>query len=126
MVFLHRKSRPRMERLVIFRKASVDRLDVRQYLTIMIKSIKHKALRSYWTKGQSKGLNAEWLPRIRIIMDALDAANAPEDMNFPGSRFHALKGDLVGYYSVRLTGNYRIIFQSEEDGFTLVDITDYH
>jgi len=47
-------------------------------------------------------------------------------MNFPGSRFHALKGDLAGFYSVRVFGNYRVVFQSEEEGFTLVDITDYH
>lgn len=47
-------------------------------------------------------------------------------MDFPGSHFHVLKGNLAGYYSVRLTGNFRVIFQSEEDGFTLVDIVDYH
>ncbi len=92
----------------------------------MIKSIKHKALRNYWIKGQTKGLNANWLPKLRITIAALDAADKPEEMNFPGSYFHALKGDLAGFYSVRLTGNYRVIFQSEEDGFTLVDIMDYH
>ena len=92
----------------------------------MIKSIKHKALRNYWAKGQTKGLSANWLPKLRIILAALDAADEPEEMNFPGSRFHALKGDLAGFYSVRVTGNYRVIFQSEEDGFTLIDIKDYH
>ena len=95
-------------------------------MTKVIKSIRHKALRNYWTKGQTKGLNAHWLPKLRFILDALNAAEAPEDMNFPGSYFHALKGNLTGFYAVRLTGNYRVIFQSEEDGFTLVDIVDYH
>jgi len=60
------------------------------------------------------------------MLDVLEAANQPADMNFPGAHFHTLKGDLQGYYSVRLTGNFRIIFQFEEDGFTLVDIVDYH
>lgn len=92
----------------------------------MIKSIRHKALRNFWTKGLPKGLNAEWLPRLRLILAALDAADSPEQMNFPGSYFHALKGDLSGFYSVRLTANYRVIFQSEEDGFTMIDIVDYH
>ena len=92
----------------------------------MIKSIRHKALRNYWTKGETKGLNANWLPKLRIVLDALEAAQEPEEMNFPGAHFHPLKGDLAGFYSVRLTGNYRVIFQSEEDGFTLVDIVDYH
>lgn len=92
----------------------------------MIKSIKHKGLRNFWTKGQTKGLNAKWLPKLRIILSALESADEPEDMNFPGSYFHPLKGDLAGYHSVRLTGNHRVIFQSEEDGFTLIDIVDYH
>ncbi len=59
-------------------------------------------------------------------MLALDAAERPEDMNVPGARYHALTGDLKGFYSVRLTGNYRVIFQHTEDGFELVDIVDYH
>jgi len=92
----------------------------------VIKSIRHKALRNYWLKGQTKGLNANWLPKLRIILAALEAADEPEEMNFPGSRFHSLKGEMSGFYSVRVTGNYRVIFQSEEDGFTLIDIMDYH
>lgn len=92
----------------------------------MIKSIRHKGLRDYWTKGQAKGLSAQWLPKLRIVLAALEAAETPEGMNFPGAYFHALKGDRAGFYSVRLTGNYRVIFQSEKDGFTLIDIEDYH
>lgn len=92
----------------------------------MIKSIRHKALNNYWIFGNSKGLNTKWLPKLRIMLDALEAAHEPSDMNFPGAHFHILKGDLKGYYSVRLTGNYRIIFQFEDDGFTLIDIVDYH
>jgi proteic killer suppression protein len=92
----------------------------------MIKSIKHKALKKYWESGVAKGLNSQWLPRLKPMLDALEAASQPSDMNFPGAYFHSLKGDLQGFYSVRLTGNYRIVFQFEEDGFTLVDIVDYH
>lgn len=92
----------------------------------MIKSIRHKALRAYWTGGKTKGLNADWLPRLRIILNALEAAHTPTDMDLPGLHLHALHGDLAGYFSVRLTGNYRVIFMAEDDGFTLVDILDYH
>ena len=92
----------------------------------MIKSIRHKGLRNYWTMGRKKGLNAAWLPRLRLILAALDAAEEPEDMNFPGSYFHMLRGDLAGFYSVRLTGNQRVIFAFEDDGFVNIDIVDYH
>lgn len=92
----------------------------------MIVSIRHKALRKFWSTGNTKGLNSAWFPRLQIIMDALEAADDPEEMNFPGMHFHALRGDLTGFYSVRLTGNYRVIFQHDGDGFVLVDIVDYH
>ena len=74
----------------------------------MIGSIRHKALRNYWTKGQTKGLNAEWIRKLRRIMSALEAAGRPEEMNYPGSYFHPLKGDRVGRYAVRLTANVRV------------------
>jgi len=32
-----------------------------------------------------------------------------EDLNFPGAGLHPLKGDLKGYWTVSVTGNYRII-----------------
>ena len=37
-----------------------------------------------------------------------------------------LKGNSEGCYSVRLTANYRVIFDWEEDGAVDVDIEDYH
>ncbi|MGB3777530.1 MAG: type II toxin-antitoxin system RelE/ParE family toxin [Tunicatimonas sp.] len=54
---------------------------------------------------------AKQLAKIRLILTRLDASEKPEQMNVPGYRLHALSGDLDGFYSVRLTGNYRIIFQ---------------
>lgn len=47
-------------------------------------------------------------------------------MNYPGSYFHALKGDRVGYYSVRLTANVRVVFSWSDIGAADVDIEDYH
>ena len=41
------------------------------------------------------------------MLDRLDAAARPEDMNLPGWRFHALKGDRAGEYSVTVSGNPR-------------------
>ena len=92
----------------------------------MIGSIRHKALRNYWTKGDTKGLNAEWRRKLRRILFALEAADRPEEMNYPGSYFHPLKGGLAGRYSVRLTANFRVTFGWDDDGATDVDIEDYH
>lgn len=92
----------------------------------MIKSIRNKHLKNYWTKGQAKGLHAEWVSKLRRIMAALEAAEEPEDMNYPGSYFHELKGGKLGRYSVRLTGNFRVTFAWEKTNATDIDIEDYH
>ena len=92
----------------------------------MIGSIRHKALRNYWTLGQTKGLNAEWIQKLRRIMSALEAASRPEEMNYPGSYFHPLKGDRAGRYAVRLTANVRVTFEWDENGAAAVDLEDYH
>ena len=92
----------------------------------MVGSIRHKALRNYWTKGQTKGLNAEWLRKLARILSALEAADRPEQLNYPGSYFHRLKGDRAGRYAVRLTANVRVTFGWDDDGAADVDIEDYH
>ena len=93
---------------------------------VVIGSIRHKALRQYWIRGQTKGLNAQWIGKLRRILSALDAADRPEDMNYPGSYLHSLTGNRAGRYSVRLTANVRVTFGWDDDGAANVDIEDYH
>ena len=95
-------------------------------LIVMIGHIRHRGLRSYWSRGRTRGLNAEWIPKLRRILAALEAAERPEQMNYPGSYFHSLKGDRAGRYAVRLTANVRVTFGWSEDGATEVNIEDYH
>ena len=92
----------------------------------MIGSIRHKALRNYWTKGNTQGLNAEWVRKLRRILSALEAADRPAHVNYPGSYFHSLKGDRAGRYAIRLTANVRVTFGWDDDGAADVDIEDYH
>ena len=96
------------------------------HVEVVIASIRHKALRQFWTRGQTKGLNAEWIGKLRRILSALDAADRPEHMNYPGSYFHSLSGDRAGRYSVRLTSNVRVTFGWNDDGAVDIDIEDYH
>jgi proteic killer suppression protein len=45
---------------------------------------------------------------------------------FPGWRLHRLKGNLADYWSVTVSGNWRVIFRFDEgDAFDL-DLVDYH
>ena len=92
----------------------------------MIGSIRHKGLRDYWTRDRAKGLNAAWIRKLRRILSALEAAERPEHMNYPGSHFHRLRSGREERYSVRLTAKYRVTFAWDEDGAVDVDIEDYH
>ncbi len=92
----------------------------------MLKSIRHKALRNYWIKGQTKSLNANWVPRIRRILRVLDVATEPEEMNLPGYCFHGLSGKDADRCSVRVTGNYRITFGWSDNDAIDIDLEDYH
>lgn len=47
-------------------------------------------------------------------------------MDLPGFRLHPLKGDLKGFWSVTISGNWRIVFRSEEGHAGDVDLVDYH
>ncbi|CAM3779701.1 type II toxin-antitoxin system RelE/ParE family toxin [Litorimonas haliclonae] len=92
----------------------------------MIKTIRHKGLREYWKSGTARRLNADWVPKIRRILNALDRAEAPEDMNIPGYYFHLLKGKEANRYSVRVSGNWRITFEFDGNDATILDLEDYH
>jgi len=92
----------------------------------MIGSIRHKGLASLHRDDQKKGVKQELVKRLKQILFLLDTAAAAEDMNLPGLRFHQLKGDLSGFYSVSVSGNWRVIFHFENGQATDVDLIDYH
>jgi toxin HigB-1 len=94
----------------------------------MIKSFKSKALQRFWWDGIAKGLPADQIERITKLLSSLDAATKPDDMGLPGYKFHALKGEEKGRYSVRVTGNWRVTFAWSQDGpdAVAVDHEDYH
>jgi len=48
------------------------------------------------------------------------------DMNYPGSNLHHLKGNLKQFFSVTVSGNWRIIFRFENGEVSDVDYLDYH
>jgi proteic killer suppression protein len=47
-------------------------------------------------------------------------------MDFPGLRLHPLTGDLKGFCSATVSGNWRIIFRFDDIDVIDVDLVDYH
>jgi proteic killer suppression protein len=64
--------------------------------------------------------------KIRRILARLDAARAPKDMDVPGFKLHAVKGDLKGLWAVTVRANWRVIFRFEGGHAFDVDYLDYH
>ena len=93
---------------------------------LMIESILHKGLRLLWEKDDISKLPSTQIIKIKMILTLLDNAASVEDMNFPGSGLHSLKGDLAGFWSVKINGNYRLIFRFENENAYDVDYIDYH
>jgi proteic killer suppression protein len=47
-------------------------------------------------------------------------------MNLPGYRLHPLRGDRRGAWAVAVSGNWRLVFEFEDDDVIAVDLVDYH
>jgi proteic killer suppression protein len=92
----------------------------------MITSFRHKGLRLLFETGNAKGIQPAHTQKLTDILDLLNAAAKPSDMNFPGSVLHPLKGKLKGHWAVRVSGNWRVTFQFQAGNATDVDYIDYH
>jgi len=92
----------------------------------VIRSFKHKGLRTYYETGSKKGIIAEHARKLARILDRLDASVSPRDMNLPGYKLHKMVGDEKGTWSVWVDGNWRVTFRFEGEDAFLVDYRDYH
>ena len=88
--------------------------------------IAHKGLLAFFERGDARRIPASLAPRIRRILSDLDAAVQPGDMKLPGYRLHPLTGDRRGQWSVRVSGNWRIVFRFEDGAAVDVTLIDYH
>ena len=86
----------------------------------------HKGLRALHEADPPQGLPQSLVPRIRRMLANLDAAARPVDLDIPGHRLHPLKGARAGYWSIRVSGNWRIVFRFHDGEPVDVDLVDYH
>lgn len=66
--------------------------------------------------------------RAAMRLDRLDAARSIQDLDLPGHRPEALKGDRKGQFSIRINEQWRICFgwPRGSPGPVEVEIVDYH
>ena len=83
-------------------------------------------MKRLYEDDDSRGLIAEHIVKLCDILARLDAARAVADMDVPGFRLHALKGEFKGFWAVTVRANWRVIFRfAGHDAFD-VDYLDYH
>ena len=92
----------------------------------MIKSIRHKGLKALYNKGDASGVQAHHVDRLRIQLSALDVAVTVKELDLPGWRLHALKGDQKGRWSLTVNGNWRLTFEFRDGDVYVLDYEDYH
>jgi proteic killer suppression protein len=91
----------------------------------VIHGFRHKGLEEIHLTGKTRRIGAEHGGKCVRILQLLQVANEPEDMNIAGYRFHSLLGN-PQRWSVRVTGNYRITFGWSGEEALDVDFEDYH
>jgi proteic killer suppression protein len=92
----------------------------------MIESFRHRGLKRLYQQNDRSGIGSTMLGKVEEILSILDAAEALSELDIPGYRLHPLTGPLKGYWSVRVTGNWRIVFRFEDGAAWDVDLVDYH
>jgi proteic killer suppression protein len=90
---------------------------------------RHKGLRQLYHKNSAKGVSSNAADKLRYLLFAIETAeNLDQIRRFPGWKLHPLKSDLKGYWSLTVTGNWRLIFRYDEETNSAddIDLLDYH
>ena len=91
----------------------------------MIRSFRHKGLQRLFETGASRKVRQDLQARALRRLDALDAAESPEQLNVPGFNFHPLRGS-PRRYSLHVNGPWCITFEWEAGDALRVDLEQYH
>ncbi|WP_083901974.1 type II toxin-antitoxin system RelE/ParE family toxin [Leptospira vanthielii] len=75
----------------------------------------------------SKRIPPEIQKKALTKLILIDNAEKEEDLKSPPSnRLESLKGDLSGFYSIRINDQWRIVFKFDQGNCKQVSVTDYH
>lgn len=92
----------------------------------MIKSFKCPDTQALFETGKSR----RWQTVLKVAERKLTQLHAANSLDFlrvpPGNHLEALKGDRVGYYSIRINDQWRLCFSWQNGEVTDVEIVDYH
>ena len=93
---------------------------------LVIIGFRHKGLETFYRTGSTRGIQPVHSAKLARILAALDAAASANELNQPGYKLHRLKGQLEGYWSIWVNGNWRVTFRFAGADVEMVDYVDYH
>jgi len=92
----------------------------RQYLHVTLAVLAY-LLREGRARRWPAAFNEQLVAALALLLQL-----AAEDMGLPGWGLHPLKGELVGHWSIWVSGNWRMTLRFEGTDAVLVDYRDYH
>jgi len=92
----------------------------------MIKTFSHKGLNNFFNNGDTTRIQSDHIKKLRLLLANLNAATKLENMNLPGLGLHKLQGNMKDFWSIKINGNWRLIFRFSNGDAYDVDYLDYH
>ena len=92
----------------------------------VIRSLRHRGLKRLYERGDARRVSADLAERVSLALADLDDAGKPSDLDLPGYHLHPLKGSLRGFWSISISGNWRMISRFERGDVYDIDLVDYH
>jgi proteic killer suppression protein len=90
-------------------------------------NFRHKGLKRLYETGETRGVRADLVPKVRVILHAIEQARRIDQVaKLPGWRLHPLKGGRRGEWSIWVTGNFRLTFRVDGEDVKDIDLEDYH
>ena len=92
----------------------------------MIRNFTDRDTEQLFTEEKNRRFSAIARVALRKLIQINRARQLTDLAVPPGNRLEALKGNLVGYHSIRINAQWRIVFRWTDDGPVDVAICDYH
>ncbi len=93
----------------------------------MIKSFRDKRTNELFEVGDARGVPPDVRARAVKKLEVIHSAESVKDFRKPpGTRFHSLKGDRLGQYSIAVNSQWRICFRFIGGHAYDVEFCDYH
>lgn len=90
-----------------------------------VRSFRHSGLKRLYERDEERRIPPEFRERVKAILALLDQADTLYDLAVPGYRLHPLKGR-PNHWSMRVSGNWRVVFRLKNLEIYDVNLEDYH